>query len=183
MKKPLLGNQLVLLNNARFKSAVMPSWLMITKNENAVKTKTLDQVAFGSEIQFLVQLKMSIYSKVFLAVDKIFLELAHILWDAANQELSWQMKNISHKSSRQKQVDQRWRTRVILYWMSNWEKRFSQVQSLQRCTTVFNFTDKVWIWSSGEHTQSPKRVDTVFFSKVAEKEYFLFTQEDNRFEN
>ena len=46
------------------------------------KRKTYAPVAFGSKIFSPAQLKMSIYSKEFLAIYLEFLEFAHILWEA-----------------------------------------------------------------------------------------------------
>ena len=46
------------------------------------KRKTYAPVAFGSKIFSPAQLKMSIYSKEFLAIYMAFLEFAHILWEA-----------------------------------------------------------------------------------------------------
>ena len=46
------------------------------------KGKTYAPVAFGSKIFSPAQLKMSIYSKEFLAIYMAFLEFAHILWEA-----------------------------------------------------------------------------------------------------
>ena len=45
------------------------------------KRKTYTPVAFGSNISPAAQLKMSIYSKEFLAIFMAFLEFAHILWE------------------------------------------------------------------------------------------------------
>ena len=46
------------------------------------KRKTYAPVAFGSKTSSPAQLKMSIYSKEFLAIYMAFLEFAHILWEA-----------------------------------------------------------------------------------------------------
>ena len=46
------------------------------------KRKTYVPVAFGSKTLSPAQLKMSIYSKEFLAIYMAFLEFAHILWEA-----------------------------------------------------------------------------------------------------
>ena len=46
------------------------------------KRKTYAPVAFGSKIFSPAQLKMSIYSKEFLAIYMALLEFAHILWEA-----------------------------------------------------------------------------------------------------
>ena len=45
--------------------------------------KTYAPVAFGSKVFSPAQLKMSIYSKEFLAVYMAFLEFAHILWETS----------------------------------------------------------------------------------------------------
>ena len=45
------------------------------------KRKTYAPVAFGSKVFSPAQLKMSIYSKEFLAIYMAFLEFAHILWE------------------------------------------------------------------------------------------------------
>ena len=46
------------------------------------KRKTYAPVAFGSKVFSPTQLKMSIYSREFLAIYMAFLEFAHILWEA-----------------------------------------------------------------------------------------------------
>ena len=47
------------------------------------KRKTYAPVAFGSKVFSSAQLKMSIYSKDFLAIDMAFLEFAHILCETS----------------------------------------------------------------------------------------------------
>ena len=71
------------MTNASFRSAGYA--LMKEDNPNQKiqsKRKTYAPVAFGSKIFSPAQLKMSIYSGVFLAIYMAFLELAHILWEA-----------------------------------------------------------------------------------------------------
>ena len=83
MKQPIPGKQLVLMKYANFRSAGYA--LMIEDNpEQKIqsKRKTYAPVAFGSKFFSLAQLKMSVYSKEFLAVYMAFLEFAHILWEA-----------------------------------------------------------------------------------------------------
>ena len=83
LKQPIPGKQLVLMTDASFRSAGYA--LMIEDNpdqKKQSKRKTYSPVAFGSEIFSPAQLKMSIYSKKFLAVYMAFLEFAHILWEA-----------------------------------------------------------------------------------------------------
>ena len=45
------------------------------------KRKTYAPVAFGSKVFSLAQLKMSIYSKEFLAIYMTFFQFAHVLWE------------------------------------------------------------------------------------------------------
>ena len=63
---------------------------MIEDNPNhkiQSKRKTYAPVAFGSKIFSPAQLKVSIYSKEFLAIFMVFLELAHFLWKATKQTI------------------------------------------------------------------------------------------------
>ena len=83
LKQTIPGKQLVLMTDASFRSAGYA--LMIEDNPDQKiqsKRKTHAPVAFGSKIISPAQLKMSIYSKVFLAIFKSFPEFAHILWEA-----------------------------------------------------------------------------------------------------
>ena len=83
LKQPIPGKQLVLMTDASFRCAGYA--LMIEDNPDQKipsKQKTYAPVAFGSKIFSPAQLKMSIYSKEFLAIYMAFLEFAHILWEA-----------------------------------------------------------------------------------------------------
>ena len=83
LKQPIPGKQLVLMTDASFRSAGYA--LMIEDNPDQKiqsKRKTYAPVAFGSKIFSPAQLKISIYSKKFLAIYMAFLEFAHILWEA-----------------------------------------------------------------------------------------------------
>ena len=83
LKQIIPGKQLVLMTDASFRSAGYA--LMIEDNPDQKiqsKRKTYAPVAFGSKIFSPAQLKMSIYSKKFLAIYMAFLEFAHILWEA-----------------------------------------------------------------------------------------------------
>ena len=82
LKQPISGEHLVLMTDASFRSAGHA--LMIEDNTDQKiqsKRKTYTPVAFGSKIFSAAQLKMSIYSKEFLAIYMAFLEFAHILWE------------------------------------------------------------------------------------------------------
>ena len=80
LKQHIPRKQLVLRTDASFRSAGYA--LMIEDNPDQKiqsKRKTYALVAFGSNIFLPAQLKMSIYSKEFLAIYTAFLEFAHIL--------------------------------------------------------------------------------------------------------
>ena len=84
LKQPIPGRQLVLMTDASFRSAGYA--IMIEDNPDQKiqsKRKTYAPVAFGSKVFSPAQLKMSTYSKEFLAVYMAFLEFAHILWETA----------------------------------------------------------------------------------------------------
>ena len=83
LKQPITGKQLFLMMDASFRSAGYA--LMIEDNPDQKiqsKRKTYDPVAFDSKIFSPAQLKMSIYSREFLAIYIKFLGLPHILWEA-----------------------------------------------------------------------------------------------------
>ena len=76
------------MTDASFKSAGYA--LMIEDNpDQKIQSKriTYDPVAFGSKVFSPAQLKMSIYSKEFLAIYMAFLEFAHILWEATQPKI------------------------------------------------------------------------------------------------
>ena len=84
LKQPIPGKQLVLMTDASFRSAGYA--LMIEDNADQKiqsKMKTYAPVAFGSKVFCPAPLKMSIYSKKFLAIHMAFLEFAHILWETS----------------------------------------------------------------------------------------------------
>ena len=88
LKQPIPGKQLVLRTDASFRSAVYA--LMIEDNlDQKIQSerKTYALVAFGSKNFSPAQLKMSIYSKEFLAIYMAFLEFSHIVWEATKRTI------------------------------------------------------------------------------------------------
>ena len=83
MKQPIPGKQLVLMGDASFRSAGY-ALMVEDKPDQKIqsKRKTFAPVSFGSKIFSPAQLKISIYSKYFLAIYMAFLEFAHILREA-----------------------------------------------------------------------------------------------------
>ena len=83
LKQPIPGKQLVLMTDASFRSAGYAQMIEDNPDQKIQsKRKTYAPVAFGSKIFSPAQLKMSVYSKEFLAKQIAFLELAHTLWEA-----------------------------------------------------------------------------------------------------
>ena len=81
LKQIIPGNRLVSLTNAGFRSTGFPLLIEdIPDQKIQSKRKTYAPVAFGSKNISPAQLRMSIYSKEFLAVYMEFLEFAHFLW-------------------------------------------------------------------------------------------------------
>ena len=83
LKQPIPEKQLVLMTVASCRSAGYA--LVIGNNPDQKiqsKRKAYAPAAFGSKMFSPAQLKMSIYSKDFLAIYMAFLEFAHILWEA-----------------------------------------------------------------------------------------------------
>ena len=89
LKQPIPGKQLVLMTDASFRSAAYA--LMIEDNPDQKiqsKGKTYAPVAFGSKIFSPAQLKMSIYSKEFLAILWHFLKLHTFYGSQQSQQSS-----------------------------------------------------------------------------------------------
>ena len=89
LKQPIPGKQFVLMTAASFRSA--GNALMIEENPDqkiqSERTENVRHVAFGSKLFSPAQLKMSIYSKEFVAIYLAFLEFAHILWEATKSTI------------------------------------------------------------------------------------------------
>ena len=83
LKQPVPGKQLVLMTDASFRSARYALMIQVNPDQKIQsKRKTYAPVAFSSKLFSPAKLKMSIYSKEFLAIYMAFLEFAHILWEA-----------------------------------------------------------------------------------------------------
>ena len=80
LKQPIPGKHLLLMTDASFRSAGYALMIEDNPDQNIQsKRKTYALVACGSKVFSPAQLKMSIYSKDFLAVYMAFLQFAHIL--------------------------------------------------------------------------------------------------------
>ena len=84
LKQPIPGKQLVLMTDASSRSAGYALMIEDSPDQKIQpKRKTCAPIAFGSKIFSPAQLKMSIYSKKFLAIYMDFLEFAHFLWETS----------------------------------------------------------------------------------------------------
>ena len=84
LKQPIPGKQLVLRTDASFRSSGYAFVIEDNPDQKIQsKRKTYAPVAFESKIFSTAQLKVSIYSKYFLAIYMAFLEFAHILSEAS----------------------------------------------------------------------------------------------------
>ena len=82
LKQPIPRKQFVLKTDASLRSADYALMIEdIPDQKIRSKRKTYAPVAFGSKLFSPAQLKMSIYSKEFLAIRMAFLEIALILWE------------------------------------------------------------------------------------------------------
>ena len=88
LKQTIWEKQLVLMTDASFRSTGYALMIEDDRDQKIQsKRKTYAHVAFGSKIFSPAQLKMSIYSKQFLAIYMAFLEFAHILWEATKSKI------------------------------------------------------------------------------------------------
>ena len=83
LKQPIPGKQLVLLTDASYRGAGYVLMIKDSPDQKIQsKRKTYAPVALGSKIFSPAQLKMSIHSKLILAIYMAFPEFAPILWEA-----------------------------------------------------------------------------------------------------
>ena len=89
LKQPIPGKQLILMTDASSRSAGNAPLIEDNPDQKIQsKRKTFAPVAFGSKVFSPAQLKMSIYSKEFLAIYMASLELAHILWETSKPTIA-----------------------------------------------------------------------------------------------
>ena len=184
LKQPIPGKQLVLMTDASFRSAGYAH--MIEDNpdqKNQSKRKTYVPVAFGSKVFSPAQLKMSIYSKEFLAIYMAFLEFAHILWETSKPTIVL---------TDNKSVTRFFQTKAIP--PSLWNARdyvlqfnFQIAHIAGSVNTAADFlsrlqlkvTEKIHLKIREDVQTTPIEVSTSS-SDVADEEQFFFTQPDTQ---
>ena len=82
LKQLVPGKQLVSMIDASFRSAGYALMIENNPDQKIQSKKYYAPVAFGSKFFSPAQLRMSIYSKEFLAIYMAFLEFAHTFWEA-----------------------------------------------------------------------------------------------------
>ena len=183
-KQPFPGKQLVLMTDASFRSAGYA--LMIEDNPDQKiqsKRKTYAPVAFGSKVFSPAQLKMSIYSKEFLAIYMAFLEFAHILWETSK----WMIVLTDNKS-----VTRFFQTKAIPPSMWNacdyvLQFNFKIAHTAGSVNTAAEFlsrlelkvTENIHLKIREDVQTTPIEVSTSS-SDVADEEQFFFTQPDSQ---
>ena len=187
LKQPIPGKQLVLLTDASFRSAGYA--LMIEDNPDQKiqsKRKTYAPVAFGSKIFSPAQLKMSIYSKEFLAIYMAFLEFAHILWEATKPTIVL---------TDNKSVTRFFQTKVIPPELRSacdyvLQYNFKKIHIAGSVNTAADFlsrlelkaTEKIRLKIREDIQITPTEV-TTSSSDVADEEQFFFTHTDDNNES
>ena len=183
LRQPIPGKQLVLMTDASFRSAGYALMIEDNPNQNIQsKRKTYAPVAFGSKIFSPAQLKMSIYSKKFLAIYMAFLEFAHILWEATKPTIVL---------TDNKSVTRFFQTKAIppaLWNACDYVLQFNfKIERIAgSVTTAADFlsrlelivTEKVRLKIREDIQTTPIEV-TTSSSDIADKEQVFFTQTDN----
>ena len=184
LKQPIPGKQLVLMTDASFRSAGYA--LMIEDNPDQKiqsKRKTYAPVAFGSKVFSPAQLKMSIYSKQFLAIYMAFLEFAHILWETSKSTIVL---------TDNKSVTRFFQTKAIPPSLWNacdyvLQFNFKIAHNAGSVNTAADFlsrlelkvTEKIHLKIREDVQTTPIEVSTSS-SDVADEEQFFFTQPDTQ---
>ena len=183
LRHPIPGKQLVLVTDASFRSAGYA--LMIEDNPDQKiqsKRKTYAPVAFGSKVFSRAQLKMSIYSKEFLAIYMVFLEFAHILWETSKPTILL---------TDNKSVTRFFQTKAIppsVWNACDYVLQFNfKIAHIAGSVNTADFlsrlelkvTEKIHLKIREDVQTTPKEVSTSS-SDVADEEQFFFTQSDSQ---
>ena len=182
-KQPIPGKQLVLMTGASLRIAGCALKSEDNPDQKTQsKRKTYSPVAFGSKIFSPAQLKMSLYSKNFLAIYVAFLEFAHILWEATKPTIVL---------TDNKSITRFFQTKAILSGLCNvcdyvLQFNFKIARIAGSVNTAADFlsrlklkvTEKIFLKIRDDIPTTPVEV-TTSSSDVAEEEKFFFTQADN----
>ena len=183
LKQPIPGKQLVLMTDASFRSAGYA--LMIENNPDQKiqsKRKTYAPVAFGSKIFSPAQLKMSIFSKQFLAFYMAFLEFAHILWEATKPTIVLTVNKSVTRFFQTKAIPPSLRNACDYVLQFNFKiahtagSVYTAADFLSQLE--FKVTERIRLKIREDVQTTPIEV-TTSFSDVADEEQSFFTQTDS----
>ena len=171
------------MTDASFRSAGYA--LMIDDNPNQIiqsKRKTYALVAFGSKIFSPAQLKMSIYSKEFLAIYMAFLEFAHILWEATKPTIVLTDNKSATRFFQTKAIPPAlWNA---CDYVLQFNFKIAHIAGSVKTAAVFlsslelKVTEKIRLKIQEDMQTTPIEV-TTSSSDVADEEQVFFTQTDN----
>ena len=184
LKQPTPGKQLVVMTDSSFRSA---GYALIIE---AIPIRKYSQSGKRTPPWHLpqnfsppAQLKMSLYSKEFLAIYMAFLEFAHILWEATKPTIVL---------TDNKSVARFFQTKAIPSTLWNacdyvLEINFKIAQFAGAVNTAADFlsrlelkiTEEIRLKIRGKIQTTPIEV-TTSSSDVADEEQFFFTQADNK---
>ena len=184
LKQPNPGKNLVLMTDASFRS---PGYaLMIEDNPDQKiqsKRKTYAPVAFGSKVFSPAQLKMSIYSKEFLAIYVAFLEFAHILWETSKPTIVLtDNKSVTRFFQRKAIPPSLWNA---CDYVLQFNFKIAHIAGPVNTAADFlsrlelRVTGKIHLKIREDVQTTPKDVSTSS-SDVADEEEFFFTQPDSQ---
>ena len=164
----------------------MPSWLKTIPIKNTVEAENVRPMAFGSKNFSPAQLKMSTYSKEFLAKSTAVIEFAHILWEATNPTIVLTDNKFVTRFFQTKAIPPAlWN--VCDYMLHFNFKKAHNVGSvntgayfLSRLET--KVTEKIRLKIREDIQITPIEV-TTSSSDVADEQQFFFTQADNNGES
>ena len=174
------GKQVVLMTDASAGNAFMIEDNPDQKIQS--KRKTCAPVAFWSKVFSPAQLKMSIYSKEFLAIYMAFLEFAHILWEAIKPTIVL---------TDNKSVTQFFETKAIppsLWNACDYVLQFNfKIAHSGSVNTVIGFLSRLELKANQKiHLKIREDVPTTpieittSFSDIADEEQVFFTRTDDQ---
>ena len=187
LKQPVPGKQLVLMTDASFRSAGYARMIEDNPDQKIQsKRNKYASVAFGSKTFSPAQLKMSIYSKEFMAIYMAFLEFAHFLWEATKPTIVL---------TDNKSVTRFFQTKAIPPTLWNASEyvlqfNFKIAHIAGSVNTAADFlsrlehkvTEKIRLKIREDIQTTPIEL-TTSCSDVADEEQFFFTQADNNDES
>ena len=184
LKQPIPGKHLVLMTDASFRSAGYALMIEDKLHQKIQsKRKTYAPVAFGSKVFSRAQLKMSIYSKEFLAIYMAFLEFAHILWETSKPTIVLtDNKSVTRFFQTEATPPSLWN---VCDYVLQFNFKIAHIAGSVNTAADFlsklelKVTEKIHLKIREDVQTTPKEV-SIASSDVADEEQFFFTQPDSQ---